>query len=127
MTETVTPAVVRYLGGESGHRSFFGGTHSRTRIVFLSLFVVAGMVLTPLIGWPGLLTRNFSVEFDGARGAAGASVGGDLQRRGEPADAHGERGPGLPADELRGAWRRTAPGQVSAAAGSAGRGGMTGS
>ncbi len=26
-----------------------------------------------------------------------------------------------------GAWRRTAPGQVSAAAGSAGRGGMTGS
>ena len=55
MTETVTPVVVRYLGGESGHRSFFGGTHSRTRIVFLSLFVVAGMVLTPLIGWPGLL------------------------------------------------------------------------
>jgi hypothetical protein len=55
MTETHSPVVVRYLGGESGHRSFFGGTHSRTRIVLLTLFVVAGMVLTPLIGWPGLL------------------------------------------------------------------------
>src|ERR1700761_4937368 len=53
-TDTSSRAVVRYLGGESGHRSFFGGTHSRTRVVLLVVFVVAGMVLTPLIGWPGL-------------------------------------------------------------------------
>ena len=55
MTQTDTQAAVRYLGGESGHRSFFGGTHSRTRITVIGLFILAGMVLTPLIGWPGLL------------------------------------------------------------------------
>ena len=49
-----TRAVVRYLGGESGHRSFFGGTHSRTRVVMLALFIALGIVLTPLVGWPGL-------------------------------------------------------------------------
>jgi hypothetical protein len=53
-TDTSTRAVVRYLGGESGHRSFFGGTHSRARVILLVFFVIAGMVLTPLIGWPGL-------------------------------------------------------------------------
>ena len=47
-------AVVRYLGGETGHRSFFGGTHSRTRVAMLALFIAAGIVLTPLVGWPGL-------------------------------------------------------------------------
>jgi hypothetical protein len=52
--DTSTRAVVRYLGGESGHRSFFGGTHSRSRVILLVFFVIAGMVLTPLIGWPGL-------------------------------------------------------------------------
>jgi len=50
-----TRALVRYLGGESGHRSFFGGTHSRTRVGMIGLFVLSGMVLTPLIGWPGLV------------------------------------------------------------------------
>jgi hypothetical protein len=55
VTEMETRAAIRYLGGESGHRSFFGGTHSRTRITVVGLFIVAGMVLTPLIGWPGLL------------------------------------------------------------------------
>jgi hypothetical protein len=55
VTEMQTSAAIRYLGGESGHRSFFGGTHSRTRITVVGLFIVAGMVLTPLIGWPGLL------------------------------------------------------------------------
>jgi hypothetical protein len=54
VTETSTRAVVRYLGGESGHRSFFGGTHSRTRVVLITLFIVGGMILTPLLGWPGL-------------------------------------------------------------------------
>jgi len=53
MTDT-SRAVVRYLGGETGHRSFFGGTHSRTRVAMLALFIAAGIVLTPLIGWPGL-------------------------------------------------------------------------
>ncbi len=52
MTNT---AFTRHLGGESGHRSFFGGTHSRTRVWLLGLFVLSGMVLTPLIGWPGLV------------------------------------------------------------------------
>jgi hypothetical protein len=55
MTQTESRAIVRHLGGESGHRSFFGGTHSRTRITLLALFVVSGMILTPLIGWPGLV------------------------------------------------------------------------
>jgi hypothetical protein len=55
MTDTQTRATIRYLGGESGHRSFFGGTHSRSRVGLIALFIVAGMILTPLIGWPGLL------------------------------------------------------------------------
>ena len=55
MTDTQTRATVRYLGGETGHRSFFGGTHSPTRVGLIALFIVAGMILTPLIGWPGLL------------------------------------------------------------------------
>jgi hypothetical protein len=54
MTETTTRATVRYLGGEMGHRSFFGGTHSRARIIFVGLFIVAGLVLTPILGWPGV-------------------------------------------------------------------------
>lgn len=54
MTETSTRATVRYLGGETGHRSFFGGTHSRTRVVFVGIFIVAGLVLTPILGWPGI-------------------------------------------------------------------------
>jgi len=52
--DTSTRAVVRYLGGESGHRSFFGGTHSRARVILLVVFIIAGMILTPLIGWVGL-------------------------------------------------------------------------
>jgi len=55
MTDTSTRATVRFLGGETGHRSFFGGTHSRTRVALIAVFIVAGMILTPLIGWPGLV------------------------------------------------------------------------
>jgi len=55
MTDTSTRATVRFLGGETGHRSFFGGTHSRTRVAPIAVFIVAGMILTPLIGWPGLV------------------------------------------------------------------------
>lgn len=55
MTETQTRVIVRHLGGEAGHRSFFGGTHSRSRIILLGVFIVSGLVLTPLIGWPGLV------------------------------------------------------------------------
>lgn len=55
MTETQTRATVRYLGGETGHRSFFGGTHSRTRVILIGTFILSGMILTPLIGWPGLV------------------------------------------------------------------------
>jgi hypothetical protein len=55
MTDNSTRATVRFLGGEAGHRSFFGGTHSRTRVALIAVFIVAGMILTPLIGWPGLV------------------------------------------------------------------------
>jgi hypothetical protein len=58
MTDT-SRAVVRYLGGETGHRSFFGGTHSRTRVAMLALFIAVGIVLTPLVGWPGLAVGAF--------------------------------------------------------------------
>ena len=54
MTDLRTRAVVRYLGGESGHRSFFGGTHSRSRVIFLAASLIFGMVFTPLLGWPAL-------------------------------------------------------------------------
>lgn len=54
MTDLRTRAVVRYLGGESGHRSFFGGTHSRSRVILLAASLIFGMVVTPLLGWPAL-------------------------------------------------------------------------
>ena len=55
MTDTQARWVVRHHGGESGHRSFFGGQHSRGRVVARIGSFLAGIVLTPLIGWPGLL------------------------------------------------------------------------
>ncbi|MES1169282.1 MAG: hypothetical protein ABUL47_01195, partial [Leifsonia sp.] len=55
MTDTQTRGVVRHLGGEAGHRSFFGGQHSKGRVAALALAFASGIVLTPLIGWPGLL------------------------------------------------------------------------
>jgi hypothetical protein len=55
MTDLQTRGVVRHLGGESGHRSFFGGQHSKGRVAALVVAFVSGLVLTPLIGWPGLL------------------------------------------------------------------------
>jgi len=54
MTDTQTRAVERYLGGESGHRSFFGGTHSRLRIGLVIGFAILGLVFTPLLGAPAL-------------------------------------------------------------------------
>ena len=44
MSAGETPAHVRWVGGEAGHRSFFGGTHSRTRIGGVGVFVAFGMV-----------------------------------------------------------------------------------
>jgi hypothetical protein len=35
---------LRWVGGESGHRSFFGGTHSKSRIIGIAIFVIGGMV-----------------------------------------------------------------------------------
>lgn len=55
MSQTQSRAVIRYLGGESGHRSFFGGTHSKTRVWLIGGFIASGMILTPLIGWAGLV------------------------------------------------------------------------
>jgi hypothetical protein len=55
MTELHTRGVVRHLGGEAGHRSFFGGQHSKGRVAALAIAFTSGLVLTPLIGWPGLL------------------------------------------------------------------------
>lgn len=55
MTNNTAPTPLhRFLGGESGHRSFFGGTHSRTRVITLVAVVAASMVLTPVLGWPAL-------------------------------------------------------------------------
>jgi len=51
---TDTHGVVRHLGGEAGHRSFFGGAHSRVRLILLGLCITAGLVLTPLLGWVGV-------------------------------------------------------------------------
>ena len=55
MSQIQARPIVRHLGGESGHRSFFGGTHSKTRIALIIGFVLAGMIVTILAGWPGLL------------------------------------------------------------------------
>lgn len=54
MTNTATSGVARYIGGESGHRSFFGGTQSKARVGFMGLFFIATLVLTPIIGFWGL-------------------------------------------------------------------------
>lgn len=39
-----TETAIRYLGGESGHRTFFGGTASPGRTIGLAVFVVGGVV-----------------------------------------------------------------------------------
>ncbi|QJU56293.1 hypothetical protein SCB71_21360 (plasmid) [Herbiconiux sp. KACC 21604] len=44
----------RHIGGESAHRSFFGGTVSRTRIIGLGAAFFAMLLLTPLFGIWGL-------------------------------------------------------------------------
>ncbi|KGJ79281.1 hypothetical protein GY21_05670 [Cryobacterium roopkundense] len=49
-------AYLRYLGGESGHRGFFGGTASKTRVMLLGFFIVGGMVGMVLgLGLPALV------------------------------------------------------------------------
>jgi len=35
---------IRHLGGESGHRSFFGGTSSKGRTIGLAVFIVGGII-----------------------------------------------------------------------------------
>ena len=35
---------LRWVGGEAGHRSFFGGTHSKTRVTGIAIFIVGGML-----------------------------------------------------------------------------------
>lgn len=54
MTSTTTSPSARHIGGESGHRSFFGGTQSKTRIGFLGLSFLAMLILTPILGVWGL-------------------------------------------------------------------------
>ena len=56
-----TRGVVRHLGGESGHRSFFGGTHSAGRVTALGFCLIAGLVCTPLFGWPAILAAAVGV------------------------------------------------------------------
>lgn len=55
MSTTQTRGVVRHIGGESGHRAFFGGQGSKARTFGILGFVVAGMFVTVIAGWPGLL------------------------------------------------------------------------
>ena len=35
---------IRYLGGEAGHRSFFGGTSSTGRTIGLAVSIVGGII-----------------------------------------------------------------------------------
>lgn len=51
----MSQSYVRYIGGEAGHRSFFGGTHSKGRVAGLGLFFVVGVIGLPSLGWPALL------------------------------------------------------------------------
>jgi len=44
-----------YLGGESGHRGFFGGTAGKTRTILLILAFVLMVIFTPTLGIWGLL------------------------------------------------------------------------
>lgn len=50
----MSDVVVGYLGGESGHRAFFGGAFSRTRTTLLAVTVVATIAATPYLGWPAM-------------------------------------------------------------------------
>ena len=50
-----TRGVSRYLGGEAGHRGFFGGSHSKLRIGLVAVFITFGLILTPLLGWPAIV------------------------------------------------------------------------
>lgn len=52
--QTVAP-VKGYLGGEDGHRSFFGGTISPQRVWSVGLSIGIGLLLTMLFQWFGLL------------------------------------------------------------------------
>jgi len=53
---------VRYLGGETGHRGFFGGTASKTRVVLLAVFIVGGMVgMVTGLGLPALIVAVVGV------------------------------------------------------------------
>ncbi|TFD27016.1 hypothetical protein [Cryobacterium cryoconiti] len=47
---------IRYLGGESGHRGFFGGTASKTRMILLTVFIAGGMAgMVSGLGLPALI------------------------------------------------------------------------
>jgi len=49
-------AYLRHLGGEAGHRGFFGGTTSKTRVILLGFFIVGGMVgMVMGLGLPALI------------------------------------------------------------------------
>lgn len=45
----------RFIGGESGHRSVFGGTRSKPQIVGYSATAVVGFLGVMYFGWPGLV------------------------------------------------------------------------
>lgn len=45
----------RYIGGETGHRSFFGGTRSKTQVAGLIVSVLIAFFGVMFTGWPGLV------------------------------------------------------------------------
>jgi len=53
--------VLRHLGGDSSHRSFFGGTHSGARVTGVAVFLIVGMVITIYGGWPGIVVGGAGV------------------------------------------------------------------
>ena len=110
MAGTVMPeptrGVVRHLGGESGHRSFFGGTHSAGRVTALGFCLIVGLVCTPLFGWPALLAAAVGVGvvllvtardasgFDAGAAHPPVAVAGAAADRGGPVPAVRGRGVG---------------------------------
>lgn len=54
MSSELHSETARHIGGEASHRSFFGGTVSKTRIIGLAVAFTAMLLLTPTLGVWGL-------------------------------------------------------------------------
>ena len=57
----------RFIGGESGHRSFFGGIKSKTQLVGLAVCVIGGFFGMMFTGWPGTCAAPVAATDTGLR------------------------------------------------------------